>query len=112
MDVVFHVPSGDPTVHGNALGNVENLLADDTIRVQNIAVVVNGDGLEMVVRSTDYADRVRDLVDRQVRVRACQNTLDSADRDSDALVDGVEIVPSAMGELARLQSDGYAYIRP
>lgn len=112
MNVVFHVPSHDPEDYESALGNIENLIADETKDVDEIVLIVNGDGLDMVVSSSEYAARIRALIDRHVRIQACQNTLDSAGRDANSLVEGVEKVPSAMGELVRLQTEGYAYIRP
>lgn len=112
MDVVFHVPSQDPVIHRNTLGNIENLIDDQTTDIDKVVLVVNGGGLEMLVVQNQYADRVRNLLDENVQVVACQNTLHTADRDPDSLVEGTEIVPSAMGELVRLQTEGYAYIRP
>ena len=43
---------------------------------------------------------------------ACSNTLETVDMDESDLVDGVETVPEGAVEVTRLQTDGYAYLRP
>lgn len=106
---VFHVPEGDPAYGRRAFRNVENLLADETID-SDITVVCNGGGVDQLFASASAAERVRELVDAGVRVCACRNSLD--DPDTSLLVEGVEIVPTAMGELTRRQAAGDAYVRP
>ena len=110
MDVVLHVP--DPDRVARALGNAENLLADESIDVDVVALVANGDAVRALRAGGEFADDLTVALDRGISVRACANSMAGRDLDADELLPGVEIVPSAMGELARLQAEGYAYVRP
>jgi intracellular sulfur oxidation DsrE/DsrF family protein len=112
MKTAFHLITGDPAERTTALAIVGNLLDDDSVAVDAIAVVAQAGGIEPLVVDGDGSDRVRTLLDRGVSFRACGNTLDAREIDGSDLVPGVERVPSGAGELTRLQHDGYAYIRP
>ncbi|QIO23385.1 DsrE family protein [Haloarcula sp. JP-L23] len=111
LGTIVHVPEGDSTYGKRAFRNVENLLADETL-ASDVTVVCNGGGVDHLLRSASTATRVRTLVERGVDVCACRNSLDSGGHDADELVDGVRIVPTAMGELTKQQASGSAYIRP
>lgn len=111
MDVVFHVTAGDRDAVERAVGNAENLLADETVDVGSVALVANGDAVAHLGAGGDLATDVTVLLDRGVAVKACGNTLERRGESQTDLVVGVEVVASAMGELARLQEQGYAYIR-
>lgn len=111
MKAVFHLSTADPERLRQAVGNVDNLLADDTIDLDAIALVANSGGLDLLVEGSPVPDMVRSLPERGVALKACGNTLDGRD-SADELLPGVNVVPSAMGELVRLQADGYAYIKP
>ena len=108
MRVVFHASTDRPGV----LGNVHNLLDDDTVDVSAVALVGHADGLDLLLSAGRHADRVRELVESGVDVAACRNTMANRDRTERDLVDGVRVVASGVGELARLQHEGYAYLRP
>lgn len=108
---VFHLPEGDVTYGRRALGNVSNLLADETVDV-DIAVVANGGGIEHLLTDSPTADAVRELLESGVELFVCENTVDRSDHEPDAFVDGVVVVSSAMGELTRQQAAGAGYVRP
>lgn len=52
------------------------------------------------------------LRERGVEFKQCRNALAGVETTEADLIDGVELVPSGVGELVRLQDDGYAYITP
>lgn len=108
---VFHLPESGGDYGRGALGNVANLLADDTVEVE-VAVVANGGGVEHVLSDAPTAGRVHELLENGVEMFACGNTIERSNRDPDDLIDGVAIVSSGMGELTRQQAAGAAYIRP
>lgn len=112
MRVVFHHSSDDAEMHARVVNNVANLLADETVDVEAVAVVVNGGGLGLLVGGTDHRELIESLQERNVLFKQCENTLARSDWEETDLLDGVEIVSSGVGELARLQSEGYAYIKP
>jgi intracellular sulfur oxidation DsrE/DsrF family protein len=109
---VFHLIEGGSDEQDVALTLAENLAQDDTIDMDDIAVLAQAEGIDPVTADGEHSDRVESLVNDGVSVKACSNTLDMFDLSEADLVDGVETVSSGVGELTRLQNDGYAYIRP
>ncbi|KAB1188213.1 MULTISPECIES: DsrE family protein [Haloferax] len=111
MNAVFHVTSGTVDEVRHAISNVENLLADDTVDTESVTLLANGDAVYFLLDSSPLAPRVESLVADGVRCRVCSNSLDGRDLDVDAFVDGVEAVPSGVGELVKRQSAGDAYLK-
>lgn len=112
MKAVFHLTSDDHRVHTRIVNNVENLLDDETVDLDAVALVANGGGLGLLTGASGQRSEIEELRDRGVAFKQCGNTLDGADADEGDLLDGVELVSSGVGELTRLQSEGYAYLRP
>lgn len=112
MQSVVHLVSGDETEQETALAISENLLADETDTVDEVAVVAQAGGVEAIRADGEYEERVRSLLDDGVSFKACSNTLDMLDMDESDLVDGIETVPEGAVEVTRLENEGYAYLRP
>ncbi|WP_137291114.1 DsrE family protein [Natronorubrum halophilum] len=112
MQTVFHLTSDDPEQQQTVLTIAENLSTDDSVEMDDIAIVAQAGGIEPLTAGGDGSDTVESLLADGFSVKACGNTLDLEDLAESDLVDGVETVPSGGGELTRLQDDGYAYIRP
>lgn len=107
---VFHLVDGDADDQELTLTLAENLTEDDAIDMDDVAILAQAEGIDPVTEGSDGSDHVRELVESGVSVKACSNTLAMFDLDESDLVDGVETVSSGVGELTRLQNDGYAYI--
>ncbi|MFC6719201.1 DsrE family protein [Natrialbaceae archaeon GCM10025810] len=112
MQTVVHLVSGDETEQQTALAIAENLLADESGDIDDVAIVVQAGGIEAVTAGGDAADDVRHLLEDGVPVKACSNTLEMEGLEASDLVDGVETVPEGAVEVTRLQDEGYAYVRP
>ncbi|WP_247001953.1 DsrE family protein [Halosolutus gelatinilyticus] len=112
MQTVVHLLSGDETEQETALAIARNLLDDETNRIDDVAVVVQADGIAAIDATDGNVEQVRALLDDGVAFKACRNTMDMMEMDESDLVDGVETVPEGAVEVTRLQSDGYAYLRP
>ena len=112
MKTVFHLIAGEEGDQKTALTIAGNLSEDESVEMDDIAVVAQANGIEPVTRDGTNSDMVESLLADGISVKACSNTLDLKDLTESDLVDGVETVPSGAGELTRLQDDGYAYIRP
>ena len=112
MQTVFHLIADDPDQQRTALTIAENLTEDDSVEIDDIAVVAQAEGIEPLTAGGDGSGQVEELLERGLSVKACGNTLELKDLAESDLVDGVETVPSGGGELTRLQDEGYAYIRP
>lgn len=112
MRTVFHLITDDPDEQRTALTIAENLTEDDSVEIDDVAVVAQAGGIEPLTADGEGSDTVRSLLETGISFRACGNTLEMKELDESDLVEGVETVPSGAGELTRLQNDGYAYIRP
>ncbi|WP_101297661.1 DsrE family protein [Halegenticoccus soli] len=114
MKTVFHVSSPDPGDQRHALANAANLWADDAVSApgDEIVVVANGGGVRMFVEGAAAdPEMVAALAERGIAFRACSNALRGAGKTAEDLLEGVEAVPSGVGELARLQSEGFGYVK-
>jgi uncharacterized protein len=115
--VVYHINGNDPKLLNAALGNVKNHLngvGEDNI---TLAVVLHGDGVELLKLAVDDINlqgKVAGLRGQKVKFLVCGNTLKSRQIKLEDLFEVAEtdVVPSGVVELATLQQQGYAYIKP
>lgn len=112
MQTVVHLLSGDETEQETSLAIARNLLDDETGSIDDVAVVVQAGGIEAIEAGHGNDETVRALLDDGVSFKACSNTLDAKDLDESDLVEGVETVPEGAVEVTRLETEGYAYVRP
>lgn len=112
MQTVIHLISGDGGEQETALAIARNLLEDESGSIDDVAVVVQADGVQAIEAGQKNHDQVRELLDDGVSFKACSNTLDTMDLTESDLVEGVETVPEGAVEITRLEADGYAYMRP
>jgi intracellular sulfur oxidation DsrE/DsrF family protein len=110
MRTVFHVstPADVPVV----VAKVENLLADEAVAIDAVAVVIDdGETITRLHSDSADADDLRALLDEGVALGVCNNAARHPAVSKSDLLDGVEVVSSGVGEFTRLQHEGYAYIR-
>lgn len=112
MKAVFHLSDRDPAQWSRGLGNISNLLEDETVDCEDVVLVVNSDAVHLLRRGSGYAEEIVALADRGVTIAACRNTLERSSLGTADLIPAVKTVTTAMGAIARLQTDGYAYIKP
>jgi len=109
--VLFHVNEASSEKHQAAVRTVRNLLKE--MPEAEVEIVVQGDALPMALaQESTLVTELRQLVDQGVRVAVCHNTMKARAVSADALIPGLEVVPSAVGELVRRQQEGMAYIKP
>ncbi|WP_137286342.1 DsrE family protein [Halorussus salinisoli] len=111
---VIHLSSGDEMEQKMALHNAKNLVEDESVSVKNLVFVANSKGVKVYTPpngGNEFYELVNSLQERGVTFRACGNAMDALGLTEKDLVDGVEPVPSAVGELSRLQELGYGYIK-
>ena len=109
MQTVFHHARREQAEA--ILANAANLLGDDSVDVEDAALVANADAVYTLTGNSGQSDRVRELLDDGVRFVACANSMASRDIDASELLAGVETAPAGVGELTRLQDAGYAYVK-
>lgn len=106
---VFHV--SDKEKVSSALGGIQNLIEDKKLPDKEIALVANGRAVKKFILDADILDDVMMKVNQNVSIYVCSNSLEAFKINKNQLVKEVSIVPSGVGELTRLQNNGYAYIR-
>ena len=127
--VVYHVNYDNPKHQAAALRNIQNHINAVGAENLDLKVVMHGDGLALLLYpdARDHtkmkmanADdqlqaRISGLKDQGIQFEVCANTLKGRKINAeDDLYDfyKADIVPSGVAQLAILQSQGYAYIKP
>lgn len=126
--VVYHVNYYGAKQEAGALRNIQNHINAVGKENLDLKVVLHGNGLAMLLDpdalsktkmkeangDQNMTARVAGLKEQGVQFQICANTLKGRKVDLDMLYDASEgdIVPSGVAQLAILQSQGYAYIKP
>jgi len=113
--VVYHI--SDAAAHAlGGLRNVKNHL--DTDPGAQITVVANGDGVDFLM--TDAKDRngnpyevaVQELAGRGVKFEVCELTVTGRGLKKSQFLEEASFTPSGVVRVAKLQRQGFAYIKP
>ena len=118
--VVYHITTTDgwfSHAHRSQLSNIRNHLNSVGDDKAEIVALMNGDGVGLLTSAKSHpevAAQVDALRGRGVRFLICRNTLVDRHMPLDALYGArpADLVQSGVAELARLEQQGYAYIRP
>lgn len=113
--VVYHID--DTATQGlKGLRNIRNHL--DTDPGARITVVTHARGVDLLMEGakdangSPYAGPVAALVARGVKFEVCLITLRNRDLKKEQFLQEAEFTPSGVVRLAKLQKQGYAYIKP
>jgi intracellular sulfur oxidation DsrE/DsrF family protein len=123
--VVYHINYDDPKLQAGALRNVQNhinAVGKDNIDIKvvlhgnGLALLLEPDSLEKLTKFTpDMAAKIDGLKAQGVAFNVCANTVRGrkVDLETDLYnVSESDIVPSGVAEVAKLQQEGYVYIKP
>ena len=110
LRVVWDLASTDTTVQAAVFRQINNARA--IVPDMEIEVVFHGQAvLSMVKDSTQFADRIKAAREKGVTLAVCNNSLKRLKIDpSQIKVEGI-VVPSAVVELIRNQSEGWSYLK-
>lgn len=128
--VVYHINYDNPKKQTGALRNIQNHINAVGAENMDIKVVLHGNGLALLL-NPDSLDKLKKfkhanaddkmsakidgLKDQGVAFNVCNNTVKGRKvslKDDLYNVDEKDIVPSGVAELAKLQQEGYVYIKP
>ena len=127
--VVYHINYDNPKAQAGAMRNIQNHINAVGKDNLDLKVVLHGNGLTLLlepdaIKNTKFgkgnADdnmtaRIEGLKQQGVNFHVCANTLRgrkvSYENDLYDVQKG-DIVPSGVAELAKLQAQGYTYIKP
>ena len=128
--VVYHINYDDPKLQAGALRNIQNhinAVGKDNIEIR---VVLHGNGLALLLEPDSLEEltkfkhanadekmtaKIDGLKDQGVAFNVCANTVRGrkVDLETDLYnVSPEDIVPSGVAEVAKLQQDGFVYIKP
>jgi len=113
--VVFHISDAETQALAG-LRNVRNYL--DTDPSAKIVVVTHGNGVDFLMEGAKdkngslYAGPVSALKSRGVNFEVCEITLKTRNLRQDQFIQEADFTPSGVVRVAKLQHQGYAYIRP
>jgi len=128
--VVYHINYDDPKKQAGALRNIQNhinAVGKDNLEIR---VVLHGNGLALLLEPDSLekltkfkhanADekmtaRIDGLKDQGVAFNVCANTVRGRKVDLETDLYNVsegDIVPSGVAEVAKLQQNGFVYIKP
>ena len=98
------------------LRNIRNHL--DTDPAARITVVTHAEGVDMLMDgakamgNSDYASLVSALKARGVVFEVCEITLKNRGLKKEQFIQEADFTPSGVVRIAKLQGQGYAYIKP
>ncbi len=113
--VVYHFDNA-ATQGLKGLRNVRNHI--DTDPTAKITVVTHAEGVDMLMEGgqaangTAYAPLVSALKSRGVTFEICEITLKNRGLKKEQFIQEADFTPSGVLRLAKLQKQGYAYIKP
>jgi intracellular sulfur oxidation DsrE/DsrF family protein len=128
--VVYHINFDDPKHQKAALGNIQNHINAVGAENLELRVVLHGDGLSLLLipeslerlkkfkfanADDSFTARIDGLKNQGVLFDVCKNTIVGRNINvENDLYDVTEsnIVPSGVAELAKLQMEGFTYIKP
>jgi len=111
MKTVFHINSGEASKQSELLGNIQNLMDDQTVEIDQIAVVINSNAIDMVEKGSEASEFIEEFLEKDVEFNACSNSLENRGLEKEEVIEGVEIVNSGVGNLNELQEEGFNYIK-
>lgn len=113
--VVYHISDAQSQALAG-LRNIRNHL--DTDPSAQIVVVTHANGVDFLMEGAKdqngslYAGPVSALKSRGVTFEVCEITLKTRNLKQDQFIQEADFTPSGVVRLAKLQHQGYAYIRP
>jgi intracellular sulfur oxidation DsrE/DsrF family protein len=110
--VVFQVTDADPAKWQLALNNLRSLQAELGADNVELELVAFGPGVQMLKRDSATGEPLAQALHANVRVVACNHTMQALHLGPADLLPGVGIVPSGVAEVVLKQQQGWAYIRP
>jgi intracellular sulfur oxidation DsrE/DsrF family protein len=128
--VVYHINYDDPKLQAGALRNIQNhinAVGKDNLEIRvvlhgnGLALLLEPDSLEKLTKfkhanaTEQMTARIDGLKDQGVAFNVCENTVRGrkVDLETDLYnVSQEDIVPSGVAEVAKLQQDGFVYIKP
>lgn len=127
QNVIYHLNVSDTKIQNATLQNIQNHINAEGKDNLNIKVIMHGDGISLVLipqnlqiskivanSNTENQSKMMNLKTQGVQFLICDITLKRNEIKQEQLFDvkKEDIVPSGVAHIARLQSQGFSYIKP
>lgn len=110
MKTLIHVTSDVDGDLAHALRSSLLLLNHEELPHEDVTVLPHRQAVRVVVPGSSLADDVREALEQGVTVTVGATCLDALGLPRETLT-GVNIVPSGVSEVVRLQAAGYNYVK-
>lgn len=116
--VVYHINYDNEKKQLGALRNIQNHINAVGKENLDLRVIIHGKGYTLLKRANtdpNFQQKIANLKDQGIKFNICANTIrgKKINVKNDLYdVDDPDIVPSGVAELAHLQAQGYAYVKP
>lgn len=110
MKTVVHITSDDEGHFQHAIRCASLLAHHDDLPHENVTLLPHRRGIMLVSADSHLSEDIEELLEQGVIIKAGSTCFDAHQLPRKALP-GVEIVPSGVSELVRLQSEGYNYVK-
>ena len=113
--VVYHIDNSE-TQGLKGLRNVKNHI--DTDPTAQVTVVTHAEGVDFLMagakdrNGSDFAGPVAALKARGVKFEVCEITLKNRGIKKEQFIEEADFTPSGVVRIAKLQKQGFAYIKP
>jgi intracellular sulfur oxidation DsrE/DsrF family protein len=115
--VVYHINYDNPNRQNGALRNIQNHINAVGAKNLDLRVIMHGKGYTLLQRADKdlkLQDKIIKLKDQGIKFEMCANTIRGKKLDKKHLfgLKDSDIVPSGVAEIAKLEAEGYAYVKP
>lgn len=110
LKLVFHVNENDRWPF--TIRSVRNFIADES--AADCVVVANGGAIRsfsQLEADPIRQEKIRALAEQGVKFVVCQVAMEERQVKPELIPDTVTVVPAGVVEIARLQAEGYGYIK-
>ncbi|MBX9851575.1 MAG: DsrE family protein [Cytophagaceae bacterium] len=107
--VVFQLSDNKEQVYKSLIRQIENV--EKAILSIQIEVVAHGPGVDFLREDVKLRNVLLDLVEKGIKLLACQNTLNDKGLIPSELVPSVETIPSGIAHIIIRQNEGWSYIK-
>jgi hypothetical protein len=111
IKVVFDVTSKDVSVHDSTVRHIA--FVSEAYKQSQFEIVIYSGALNMLLKNkSSNASKIAELIKKDnVSFVVCQGTMDRYKANKSELIEGVQIVPDGIYEIALKQSEGWSYIK-
>ena len=112
-DAVLHLDSSDEATFRLVLRNAENYLNALPDEEFSLEIIVNAGGATLLTNTRkDLAEAAQPVLARGVKLKICANAMAAHGLTKDEIWPTCISVPAGLVEIARLQKNGFSYIKP